>query len=391
MLFLSLGDRGETEMMDGLIRRLFVTVLIACTPVAPPASAQDHSSRRLVLIDDDLIGLNGVVPLLVQSPDVDVLGITTTSGSVWRDTATAYALRTLELIGRTDIPVVPGAILPLLNSQEATKRWEGLYGRLVFKGPWTDYWPGDTIQAHPGSDASDHVPDLPTGSPTTKPSTEIAAAFLVRMARAHPGEITLFATGPMTNIAIAQSLDPGFASNIKEIIYMGGSLLPHQALDNPSAVQFAREFINSPRREFNIRWDPEAARIVAHASWKKMTMIPVDPSTGTQWTSIFLASIRPAATPLTKSMQTSIAPGFPMWDEIAAMAWLRPEIVTRADPLYIDFDIGQTAAYGDTLSWTEDYRPNLGERQQTVIRTVDRVKMEAAMRVLYMHSPAVAK
>ena len=50
-----------------------------------------------------------------------------------------------------DVPVVPGATYPLLNSQEATKRWEGLYGRLVFKGPWTDYWPGDTKQSHPGA------------------------------------------------------------------------------------------------------------------------------------------------------------------------------------------------------------------------------------------------
>lgn len=368
-------------------------MLVACALLclASPASAEELAAKRLVLIDDDLIGLNGVAPLLAQSPDVEVLGITTTSGSVWRDTATAYALRTLELVGRTDIPVVPGAVLPLINSREATKRWEGMYGRLVFKGPWTDYWPGDTIQAHPGSDAADHVPDLPIGNPTTRPSSEIAAAFLVRMARAHPGEITLFATGPMTNVAIAQSLDPSFAGNIKELIYMGGSLSPHQTLENASAAQFAREFVNSPRREFNIRWDPEAARIVAHAPWRKMTMIPVDPSTGTQWTPAFLAGIKAAGTPLAKAMQTAMAPGFPMWDEIAAMVWLKPDIVTRADMLYVDFDISQTAAYGDTLSWTEDYRPHLGERQQTVIRTVDRAKMEAAMRLIYMRPPGVTK
>jgi purine nucleosidase len=352
---------------------------------AGPAIAKTAPApaRRLVIVDDDVIGLNGVPLLLLQSPDVEMLGITTTSGSVWRDTATAYALRTLEIVGRRDVPVVPGAVLPLLNSAEATRRWEGLYGRLVFKGPWTDYWPEDTIQGHPGATRPDVVPDLPIGNPVTKPSDEVAAAFLVRMVKAHPGEITLFATGPMTNIAIAQSLDPGFAANVRELIYMGGSLTPHQALDNPSAAQFAREFVNSPRREFNIRWDPEAARIMAHAPWRKITMIPVDPSTGTQWTRAFLDSLKGAGTPLTDRLSTGLAPGFPMWDEIAAMVWLDPEIVTKEDSLYVDFETSQTAAYGDTLSWTQAYRPNLGEQAQRVILSVDRERMEAAMRALY--------
>jgi inosine-uridine nucleoside N-ribohydrolase len=366
----------------------FIITLLAITaspshakptaPLSPPTPV-----KRLVIVDDDVIGLNGVPLLLLQSPDVQVLGITTTSGSVWRATATAYALRTLEIVGQRDVPVVPGAVQPLVNSAEATKRWEGLYGRLVFKGPWTDYWPEDTIQDHPGATSPNDVPNLPIGNPLTRPSDEIAAAFLVRMVKAHPGRITLFATGPMTNIAIAQSLDPSFAGNVKELIYMGGSLAPHQTLDNPSAAQFAREFVNSPRREFNIRWDPEAARIMAHAPWRKITMIPVDPSTGTQWTREFLDSLKAAGTPLTQMLSTGLAPGFPMWDEIAAMVWLNPEIVTKEESLYVDFETSQTAAYGDTLSWTQAYRPNLGEQEQRVILSVDREKMEAAMRALY--------
>ncbi len=365
-----------------VLRILLALAALAATPAfAGPAP---DAAKRLVLIDDDFIGLNGVGVLLLQAPDVEILGITTTSGSVWRDTATAYALRTLEVMHRTEVPVVPGATYPLLNSQAATARWEGMYGRLVFKGPWTDYWPGDTLQKHPGAPAPDVVPPLPTGNPTTLPSREIAAAFLVRMVRAHPGQITLFATGPMTNIALAQSLDPSFAANVKELVYMGGSLNPQQRLDTVSARQFAREYVNTPRREFNVRWDPEAARIVAHAPFPKVTMVPVDPSTGTQWTRDFLASLKPAGTPLTDLFQTALEPGFPMWDEIAAMVWLDPAIVTAADTLYIDFETSQTAAYGDTLSWSEPYRPHLGEHAQTVIRNVDRARMEAGMRALYM-------
>ena len=372
-------DAGiRSYSMNRLLCLLFA-LLVASAAVAQPSSPP----KRLVLIDDDVIGLNGVPALLLQAPDVEVLGITTTSGSVWRDTATAHALRGLEIIGRTDVPVVPGATYPLINSQEQVKRWESMYGRLVFKGPWTDYWPGDTIQEHPGSPSPDVVPALPEGNPATKASGEIAALFLVRMARAHPGEITLFATGPLTNIALAASLDPQFARNIKELVYMGGSLAPHQRLDGASADQFAREFVNSPRREFNIRWDPEAARIVAHAPWRKVTMIPVDPSTGTQWTTAYLATIQKTRTPLTEALGKSISPGFPMWDELAAMVWLDPAIVKHSASLYIDFETSMTAGYGDTLSWTEAYRPKLGEQAQTVVLEVDRARMEADMRALY--------
>jgi inosine-uridine nucleoside N-ribohydrolase len=368
--------------------RRFVAALCLCTIVvltAPAASiAKVAPARRLVLIDDDVVGLNGVPALLLQAPDVDVLGITTTSGSVWRDTATAYALRTVEILNRSDVPVVPGATYPLLNNEAATARWEGLYGRLEFKGPWTDPAPAVARGSGLGAPSPAVVPSLSIGNPVIKPSSEIAAAFLVRMVRAHPHEITLFATGPMTNIAIAQSLDPSFAANVKELVYMGGSLSPQQALDTPAAAAFARGFLDTPRREFNIRWDPEAARIMAHGAWPKVTMVPIDPSTGTQWTRGFLDSLKPAHSTLTDTFQSGLEPGFPMWDEIAAMVWLEPAIVTRAETLYIDFDTSQTAGYGDTLSWQEAYRPHLGERAQTVVLRVDRAKMETAMRTFYM-------
>ncbi len=360
-----------------LIRLLCLLLMLAAVPADARAPA-----KRLVLIDDDIVGLSGVPVLMLQSPDVEVLGITTTSGSVWRDTATAYALRTLEILQRTNVPIVPGATYPLLNSLAATRAWEASHGRLPYMGPWTGSAPGDT-GAHPDTPLPTVVPKLPTGNPTTKPSTEIAAAFLVRMVRAHPHRITLFATGPMTNIAIAQSLDPTFAENLEALVYMGGSLAPQQRLDTDAARKSARDFVNAPRREFNIRWDPEAARIVAHAPFPRVTMVPVDPATGTEWTRDFLTSLASAHTPLTDMLQTALEPGYPMWDEIAAMVWLDPTIVTRSDTLYVDFETNRTAAYGDTLSWSEAYRPHLGERAQTVIQAVDSARLEGGMRALY--------
>ncbi|MGG2352343.1 nucleoside hydrolase, partial [Salmonella enterica] len=93
----------------------------------------------------------------------------------------------------------------------------------------------------------------------------------IRMVHKFPGQVTIVACGPMTNLALAQRLDPQFAALAAGLVYMGGSFAPHQVLDNRSAADFAREFANSPRREFNTRFDPEAASIVAHAPWKSIT------------------------------------------------------------------------------------------------------------------------
>ena len=87
---------------------------------------------------------------------------------------------------------------------------------------------------------------------------EDAIHFLIRQVHAHPHEVTIYAAGPMTNIALAISIDPDFAALTKGIVLMGGSLNPQT--DDP-------EFATSPRHEFNFWLDPEAAHIMFHAAW----------------------------------------------------------------------------------------------------------------------------
>jgi len=78
--------------------------------------------RRKVIINEDCSGPGGsniqTLLMMIQSPQVEVLGITVVSGDQWRDEEVAHTLRMLELIGRTDIPVVPGAAFPLLHTRE---------------------------------------------------------------------------------------------------------------------------------------------------------------------------------------------------------------------------------------------------------------------------------
>lgn len=317
--------------------------------------------------------------MALQAPDVQVLGLTTVSGNAWATQATAHARRMLEITGHPEVPVVQGAIDPLVNTEAQTERWEALYGKLVWKGVWMRHWVEDNFQADPDYHGPEVVRDLKLGNPSVvKASDEPAALFLVRMVRACPGQVTIIATGPLTNLALAQRLDPQFASLAKELVYMGGSLEPRQTRDSEAARQFAREFVNTPRREFNIRFDPEAASIVMRAPWKKIVMVPVDPSTATEVTPALLARMRAADTPIARAL-ASRQTGFPLWDELAVAVWLDPSLITQSDELMVDTNLDRGAGYGDILSWSPPYAPGLGERRQTVVRSVDVPRFEALM------------
>src|SRR5712664_1825376 len=102
------------------------------------ASAQ----KIKVIVDQDARGpgTSDQQALLVflQSDKFDILGITTVSGDQWVREETLHTLRMLEIANRTDIPVIQGAEFPLLNSKEETERWEAIYGKLEYKGCWTE-------------------------------------------------------------------------------------------------------------------------------------------------------------------------------------------------------------------------------------------------------------
>ncbi|HTA49301.1 MAG TPA: nucleoside hydrolase, partial [Verrucomicrobiae bacterium] len=102
------------------------------------ASAQ---TGRKIIIDQDAAGPAGTdqqsMLLLIQSPQAEVLGITVVTGDQWLHEEVAHTLRMLELIGRTDIAVVPGAEYPLVRRREDTERWEREYGEVAWLGAWT--------------------------------------------------------------------------------------------------------------------------------------------------------------------------------------------------------------------------------------------------------------
>src|SRR5712692_8694615 len=100
--------------------------------------------RRKVIFNEDCSGPGGsnlqTLLMMIQSPQVEVLGITVVSGDQWRDEEVAHTLRLLEIIGRTDIPVVPGAVFPLVRRREETQQWQERYGKVAYAGAWDDRW-----------------------------------------------------------------------------------------------------------------------------------------------------------------------------------------------------------------------------------------------------------
>ena len=304
-------------------------------------------ARRKIIINEDCSGPGGsnlqTLLVLIQSPQVEVLGITVVSGDQWRDEEVSHTLRLLEIIGRTDIPVVPGAVFPLVRRREEAQRWQKSYGKVAYAGAWDDRWWHEPYV----------VPTLPEGRPTTKPSAEDAAHFLIRMVHQFPNEITIYEGGPMTNLALTISLDPHFPELAKELVFMGGSLAPRT--DNP-------EFANNPRHEFNFWFDPEAAEIVLRAPWKKIVCTPTDISIKTKLTAAMVKEIDAAGTPLARYVARFFqsAPGADiMWDELAAAAWIDPTIITKHETRYMAVDLDRGAGYGNTLTWAEADRPKM--------------------------------
>ena len=303
--------------------------------------------KRKIIIDQDAAGPAGTdqqsILLLIQSPQTEVLGITVVTGDAWLREEVAHTLRTLEIIGRTDIPVVPGAEYPLLRRKDETELWEQQYGSVAWLGAWTPriYHPADQLG------------EMPEGKPTTKPSDEDAVHFMVRMVRKYPHEVTIYEGGPMTNLALAIGLDPEFPGLAKELLFMGGSLNP--TTDDP-------EFVNTPRREFNLWFDPEAAHSVLMAPWKQITCTTVDISVKTRFTQQLVDRVKtansPAAQYIGKYARLHGQYNY-LWDELAALAWLDPSLITAKDTRYLDVNLNHGAAYGDTLSWSEHDKPKI--------------------------------
>ncbi|MDQ3866847.1 MAG: nucleoside hydrolase [Actinomycetota bacterium] len=186
-----------------------------------------------VLIDCDP-GHDDAIALLLAlaSPELDVLGVTTVAGNQTLAKTTANALRVLEFVARTDVPVAAGADRPLVREPFVAA---DVHGESGLDGP-----------------------DLPP--PSAEPLAKHAVDFLAERLLASRESATLVATGPLTNVALLLARHPDAAARARRLVLMGGSI---------------GEGNVTPAAEFNVWADPEAAARV-FGSRLDVTMIGLD-------------------------------------------------------------------------------------------------------------------
>ena len=170
-------------------------------------------------IDDAL-----AIALAVRSPVLDLLGITTVAGNVEVDIATENTLRALAWLGAENVPVHRGMSGPLVRPLETATDFHGVDGIGGF-----------------------FLPE----SPATIQSPS-APEFIIQQAGAYPGSLTLICTAPLTNLAVALSLESALPRLVRRVIIMGGA--------------FTVAGNTTPVAEFNAYVDPEASAIVSRSA-----------------------------------------------------------------------------------------------------------------------------
>jgi inosine-uridine nucleoside N-ribohydrolase len=293
---------------------------------APDSSVSNSvpgKPRRIIIDTDPGIDDAMAIFLALRSPELKVEAITPVAGNVPLDLTLPNALRLLEIAGRTDIPVAAGASHPLVRRLATAGHVHGVNGLAGVEFP----------------------------EPKTKPVRETAPEIIRRIVRENPGEITIVAVGPLTNVAMALRADPELASMIPAIAIMGGSLSGGNM---------------TPAAEFNLYVDPEAARIVFDANIP-LTMVGLDVTRKCRVSEEHIKQLEAANNPVSQAAGKILRATYErmrhggevtdidLHDALAVASLIDHDVITRKD-YYVEVEtVGEWTA-GQTLGY-DGHRP----------------------------------
>jgi purine nucleosidase len=340
----------------------------AAAPASQPLASPQSGSKRKVIYDQDNSGPFGTdilgTLMMLQADNVDLLGITLVTGDAWMKQEMAFTLRLLEMMGRTEIPVYAGAEFPMLNTKEEWQLRQQLYG-----GHRSDPWMGAFNRANAGPDEIKPLPPPYDRFADLKPQQEHAARFIIKSVRANPGQVTVYAGGPLTNLALAIALAPDIVPLVHEVVIMGTGF---------------HVFTNA----FNIFFDPESARKVLRAAWPKCSIVTVDIAEEIHEGDEFAPGRRMieeiaarAPRPISDLFQAYAVeplrrnPGmhfFRMADEMIAAQVIDPSVFTKSEPMYVDICTSPGPRYGDSMFWSKNWQdvPDAGKSVSAADRRV---------------------
>ena len=282
---------------------------------------------KRIIIDTDP-GVDDALTFLLAlaSPEIQLEALTITQGNVTVERGTRNALAVLEFLGESHIPVAQGTSLPMVGPLLASGHVHGSSGL-----------------------GNANLPE-----PTTKPASHHAIDYLIERFLAEPGEISLFAIGPLTNVALAIRKEPRLASAVKELVIMGGAI---------------REGGNiTPQAEFNIYADPHAAHVVFH-SGIPITLIPLDVTHKCMLYAKDIQRLQKTNSPISRFIEDATAvyleftkektdiDGCALHDPLTLATVIAPELLTLEE-LFVDVDISSGPSMGSTFA---DFYGNTGK------------------------------
>ncbi len=204
--------------------------------------------------------------------------------------------------------------------------------------------------------------------------------FIIDSIQKQPGQVTILALGPMTNIAIVLRLRPDLETKIKRIIWMGGNL---RVPGNSTAAA-----------EFNLWFDPEAAQIVFRSRIPEKVMFGLDACNKALLNKARFDSIVAVPTPVTELFRQDFGERYPgflknptaeisMWDALVSAYVIDPKVMTKSETLFLDVDTRFGKTYGAVLPLDRRLAPQATPVQMVV--DVDDARAWELYRTLLTH------
>lgn len=342
------------------MKRFFTSFLIVSFLIM--SFAANAQKKEKVILDTDMVEVfdDGIaMMMLAQAPNIDLIGVTTVIGNTWVPEGTAYAIRQLEAIKRTDIPVVQGIRQPIYpNRFETIKNERILFGI-------GDAYVGAAGYAEPKSWESVYLQKYGR-EPETKPLDMKAVNFIIDQVKANPGEVTIIAIGTCVNIATAVRIAPEIVPLVKRVVYMGGS--------------FFKPGNTTPTAEFNWWLDPDAAKMAVRSPFKEQIIVGLDVCEKMPFRKDRYDHIKGIAkNPIIKNMlqrnflnQLFIEdPTYVhyIWDVIAAAIVVDPTLIKDEVTRYVDVNSQFGFSYGQAVAF-ENNQP-VGSQQARILLEVD--------------------
>jgi pyrimidine-specific ribonucleoside hydrolase len=295
--------------------------------------------ERLVIDTDPGNGIPGAdiddglaLALALRSPEMELEVITIVAGNVPVERGVECALALLAAAGAAHVPVHRGAAQPLVQDPAPWRAW---------------------LDRRRDDEAAQRLWRDIRVTPTRRSASPLPAAqALVDVVDRSPGEITVLAIGPLTNVATAMLLDAEWDEKVKRLVIMGG------AFDHPNALQ-----------ELNASYDPEATHLVL-ASRAPTLVVPLDVTMRTFLRLADVSRLDDAGTPLATYLGRTVRPwvqwlaerfgrpGCALHDPLALAALIDPTVVeTRTASASIE--LNGTLTRGRTVSWIADAEDSL--------------------------------